>query len=237
MAAPPSDTGTVAVNMDDAILSGKVTFNTKESILLLTATQLICREFAGQRDSTSRRARRPSAPLSPSRPVVWVCPCTCLFVLVSLPLSICLCLCLSLALSLCVYVCVGVAAAFVLPLDQLVLLQEDRANPCGLVVVGTFPHPQNRGVGVQHTLHLGCSERQEAFEWIETIQAVLTDRNIRSANAQEEACSPRSTHMPSHRIATRGANGAGLTAACGGVPYAYAIGARATGGSADERHG
>jgi hypothetical protein len=155
----------------------------------------------------------------------------------SLSLSICLCLCLSLALSLCVYVCVGVAAAFVLPLDQLVLLQEDRANPCGLVVVGTFPHPQNRGVGVQHTLHLACSERQEAFEWIETIQAVLTDRNIRSANAQEEACSPRSTHMPSHRIATRGANGAGLTAACGGVPYAYAIGARATGGSADERHG
>ena len=51
-----TDSGVVSVNMDDAILSGKVLFDNRESILLLTPTHIICREFAGHRDSTTRRA-------------------------------------------------------------------------------------------------------------------------------------------------------------------------------------
>jgi len=53
-----TDSGVVSVNMDDAILSGKVLFDNRESILLLTPTHIICREFAGHRDSTAQGAAR-----------------------------------------------------------------------------------------------------------------------------------------------------------------------------------
>ena len=58
MAQAAADSGLVAVNTDDTILSSKVLFNEQESVLLLTATHIICREFAGRRDSTWRRTGR-----------------------------------------------------------------------------------------------------------------------------------------------------------------------------------
>lgn len=65
-----TDSGVVSVNMDDAILSGKVLFDNRESILLLTPTHIICREFAGHRDSTTRRAAHGRAlSVGPDNPI------------------------------------------------------------------------------------------------------------------------------------------------------------------------
>ena len=84
--------------------------------------------------------------------------------------------------------------AFVLPLDQLLGLNEDATNPRAFVIVGTFAHPQNPTISIQQNLRIVCAEPQEAHEWIDTAQAVLTDRNIRSVNAQEQV--PVTRHGP-----------------------------------------
>ena len=160
-----TDSGVVAVNMDEAILSSKVVFADRESILLLTGAVIACREFAGARDSTRARAvhGRPRHALTDN----------------DLPGG-----------------GDGTPSAFVLPLEQLLAINEDPIDRRIFTILGTFPHPGNPAVGRQLTLRIVCSSSQEAYEWIETVQAVMTDRNIRSSTAQEQA--RRSTRPPHH---------------------------------------
>ena len=104
---------------------------------------------------------------------------------------------------------IALRTAFVLPLDQLLGMREDITNPRAFVILCTFANPHNPAVSIQQNLRIVCSEAQEAHEWLDTAQAVLTDRNIRSINAQEQVRGDSRAHGPIARVGRQGTQPSG----------------------------
>jgi len=120
------DTGNFAVNVDDAILSGKVSFQGKDYVLLLLPGMLVCREFATN------------------------------------------------------------SKGFSLKLDQITGCYVSRKSLNLFEISAVIPKSTNDPALVQSIFEIQCHAQEEVEEWVETLQSVITDRNIRAIDEKEK---------------------------------------------------
>lgn len=118
------DTGTFQVNMDEAVLSGKVTFQNNEHVLLLLPGLLVCRGFA-------------------TEPI-----------------------------------------GFSLKLDQITGCFQDKKKANEFHLTAIVPRSPNDPLLVNASFDLRCAGEEEVLEWVDTLQSVVTDRNIRAIEAE-----------------------------------------------------
>jgi len=75
--------------------------------------------------------------------------------------------------------------AFKLPLRQMLTAQPEQKDSKQLVVTGIFANPN--GSQKMMNINIVCATVEEVSEWVDTLNSIITDNNIRLTQANEEA--------------------------------------------------
>jgi len=81
-------------------------------------------------------------------------------------------------------------AAFSVPLQNITGCFADKKEASEFHVTALVPRTLVDQSLVQSDFQVKCHDAGDVVEWIETLQSVVTDRNIRAMNEQNRVCSP-----------------------------------------------